>query len=168
MTETRGSHGAPSTHRLRPEDPTTPPTPPPTRYGRKAPGAGRLVLVVDDEPFVRRVVSRLLTRIGYRTVLASSGSEALSRLGDPDDPVDLLVADATMPEMGGGDLLRRARRLRPDVKALFMRGRGPEGEEDGVPVLAKPFGSIQLYEAVEALLERGGSDDPPLTTAAGD
>lgn len=136
----------------------------------QAPGAKPVVLVVDEEPFVRRVVSRLLGRVGYRTLQAETGREALSLLQDPDRRVDVLVADTGMSGTDATELLREARSREPETKALFMCSRAAGGHADDLPrpVLTKPFGSTRLYEAVEGLLEGSGPQEPPPTTAAGD
>ncbi len=133
-------------------------------FGAPRPGLGRRpgilpaaarVLVVDDEPFVVRVVERLLLRAGYRTASALDAPAALDLVRQAEDPFDLLVADLSLSGGGGAGLLRRVRALHPGLPVLFMRGRMVEAPspEPAAPVLTKPFGSRQLYATVAGLLE---------------
>jgi CheY-like chemotaxis protein len=59
--------------------------------------------------------------MGYRVLQAPSGRDALERLGS-DEKIDLLLTDVIMPGMGGGDLVREALPLRPDLKVIYMSG----------------------------------------------
>lgn len=142
-----------------------PPDPRPGGFGhRRAPDPGRPpgILVVDDEPFVVRVVERLLFRAGYRTASALEAAEALELVRSSDEPFALLVADLSLPGAGGAGLLEEARALQPGLRGLFMRSRIVDaGSMDpAVPVLTKPFGSRQLYSTVADLLGRGASAAP--------
>jgi class 3 adenylate cyclase len=68
--------------------------------------SGARILVVDDTPFNRRLLVRLLEGIGHRTAEAGDGREALDRLRDPvADPIDLVLLDIVMPEMDGHETL---------------------------------------------------------------
>src|SRR5688500_9880370 len=78
------------------------------------------VLAVDDDLALLGVLSRVLTRAGYRCIMASSGAEALCRLGDA--PVDVLITDLAMPGMGGLEFMHRARARDPDLPILIMTG----------------------------------------------
>jgi PAS domain S-box-containing protein len=105
-----------------------------------APGGAR-ILVVDDDPEVRELVMTCLQSFGYAAVAAPDGRSALEVIAR--EPPDLLLVDFAMPEMNGAELLRRARRDRPDLKALFMTGYAQvapgEGAIEGVGVMRKPF-----------------------------
>ena len=68
------------------------------------------VLVVDDDAFSLRFVSRILQKIGISQILeAGNGEEALELMGNPDNLVDLVISDIEMPEMDGYELVRRIR-----------------------------------------------------------
>lgn len=115
------------------------------------------ILVVDGEPFVRRVVSRLLSRQGFRTCTAADGEETLARLAEEDGKdIGLLVLDLHLPGAESEKLLERARELRPGLAALFMQSR-MDGvtapRPGGIPVLVKPFGSESLMVEVFAALD---------------
>ena len=63
-----------------------------------------------------------LERLGYRVVAASTGEEAVRLIDRLGDEIDLLLSDVVMPGMSGPDLYDRARRTRPDLRAIFMSG----------------------------------------------
>jgi two-component system, cell cycle sensor histidine kinase and response regulator CckA len=117
---------------------------------------GRTVLVAEDEDSVRKLAVRVLEREGYEVLQAGDGAEAL-RLADAfPDRIDLLVSDIVMPEMGGRELARRLRILRPETSILLMSGYDEEmvmGRVDGDDFLPKPFSPNALAERVAALLE---------------
>jgi hypothetical protein len=79
------------------------------------------ILVVEDEDDVRDMAVEVLEMMGYRVLQAPSGRDALERLGT-DETIDLLLTDVIMPGMGGGDLVREALPLRPDLKVIYMSG----------------------------------------------
>ena len=68
------------------------------------------VMVVDDEEFARKHVTRILNRIGAgEVVTAGNGVEALERMGEPERDIDPIICDVEMPEMDGYELVRRIR-----------------------------------------------------------
>jgi two-component system cell cycle sensor histidine kinase/response regulator CckA len=111
------------------------------------------ILVVDDEPFVRRVVARLIQRGGWTPATADGGPEALGLLRD--ETIHLLLTDVRMPGMDGPTLVREARRLQPSLPVLYMTGHAGDGVDPTLlqdPVLEKPFASGRLYQALEEIL----------------
>ena len=109
------------------------------------------VLLVEDEPTVRSVAERALTRHGYKVMTAENGEEALDILGRG-EPIDLLISDVVMPGMDGPTVVREARKSRPDLKILFMSGYAEEQlrksiDIENVNFLPKPFSVIELAEA---------------------
>jgi signal transduction histidine kinase/CheY-like chemotaxis protein len=113
------------------------------------------ILVVDDDPDVRWIISEDLREIGYLVTEADSGSAALAIL-ERDDPCDLMIADLVMNGLTGVDTVRLARRTRPDLKVLFCSGYADmsrfEEEIIGETLLKKPFGPDTLAEAVHSAL----------------
>lgn len=127
----------------------------PSSDGRPG-GAGPSILVVDDEPFVRRVVVRFLERGGYRARAADGGEEALRILRDAGEPIDLLLTDVEMPGVDGPDLVRRAREGNPHLRILFMAGaRSPRDLTRIHPLLEKPFSTGELYRSLASVLGEG-------------
>ena len=109
------------------------------------------VLLVEDEPMVRAVAERALTRHGYTVVTANNGEEALDVL-DRGEEIALLISDVVMPAMDGPTMVREARKTRPDLPILFMSGYAEEQlrksiDIDNVAFLPKPFSVQELAEA---------------------
>jgi len=131
----------------------------------REPGHGETILVVEDEASLRELTSRILARSGYQVCVVASGSEAVRRASDPDQPIDLLLTDVIMPEMLGNEVAARVGELRPGVPALFMSGYAqPILDTHGIPsphydILEKPFTEAALLTRVRRALTRSVS--PP-------
>ena len=111
------------------------------------------VLLVEDEPMVRAVAERALTRHGYQVITADNGEDALEVLAR-NEPVDLLISDVVMPGMDGPTMVELARKTRPELKILFMSGYAEEQlrnslDVDNVSFLPKPFSVQELAEAAK-------------------
>ena len=109
------------------------------------------VLLVEDEPMVRSVAERALTRHGYQVITADNGEEALDVLARG-EPIDLLISDVVMPGMDGPTMVREARKTRPELKILFISGYAEEQlrksiDIENVNFLPKPFSVTELAEA---------------------
>jgi len=125
-------------------------------------GGTETVLVVDDEAGIRSVVRATLEGYGYAVVEAADGEDAVRRFAERKDAVDLVLLDVVMPKRGGRWAFDEIRKLRPDMKVVFMSGYGPEHlEKKGVDpkrrsMIRKPFTAARLAEIVrEKLDERG-------------
>jgi PAS domain S-box-containing protein len=122
-------------------------------------GLGERLLVVEDDPSLRRLMEEILTDAGYRVMAASDGNAALAFVATVPDAIHLLVTDVVMPEMNGRQLAEHVTALRPEVKTLFISGYtddilGHHGVlTPGVRLLNKPFTRIQLLQAVRTALE---------------
>src|SRR4029078_3860486 len=79
------------------------------------------VLLVENEPMVRTVAERALTRHGYKVLTANNGEEALEALTRA-EKVALLISDVVMPLRDGPTMVREARKEYPDLPILFMSG----------------------------------------------
>ena len=108
------------------------------------------LLVVDDDSAVRATTARLLEAMGHSVDSVSHGTTALAALAA--ERFDLMIVDFAMPGMNGAELLHKARQVRPDLRALVISGFSDTEAlaASGVdaPILAKPFSSDQLLEAV--------------------
>jgi two-component system cell cycle sensor histidine kinase/response regulator CckA len=109
------------------------------------------VLLVEDEPMVRGVAERALTRHGYTVITADNGEDALEIIAR-NEPIDLLISDVVMPGMDGPTMVRKARESRPELKILFMSGYAEEQlrksiDIENVAFLPKPFSVTELAEA---------------------
>lgn len=136
----------------------------PARGARAVRGGRETILVVEDEPGVRRLVSDILQRAGHVVRTAADGVEALAlldaeRVGPPErseSPVALVVSDVVMPEMGGIELCAALRERRPGLPVLLMSGYPASqagAPEADVPFLTKPFTPADLLAEVRALLD---------------
>ena len=117
------------------------------------------VLVVEDEPSVRMLLDRVIRKLGYNTLVAASGEEALALVAGHNGPLDALVSDVQMPGIQGPDLARRLRAERPALAIVLVSGfigdhvMGEAGGLPGVGLLAKPFDAPALGAAVRAALD---------------
>ena len=119
------------------------------------------VLLVEDEPEVRKVIRMQLTALGHPVIEAGDGIEALSLLENVAD-IAILVSDTVMPGgICGPELAARARALRPGLPVLLITGYASESfsaaAEADIPVLRKPFDQPALAKALAELLETSPS-----------
>jgi two-component system, cell cycle sensor histidine kinase and response regulator CckA len=120
--------------------------------------AGETLLLVEDEDSVRVMAARVLRQRGYTVLEAANGGEALAMLKRYDGPLDLLVTDIMMPEIGGLELAERLTGLREGVRVLFVSG---YSELDPAltraaataTLLNKPFRAGELLSAVRRILD---------------
>jgi signal transduction histidine kinase len=80
------------------------------------------VLLVEDDPGIRKLILRILGKAGYEVREASNGNEALALVQENRDSFHLLITDIVMPLMGGRELANRVSQLFPEIKILFMSG----------------------------------------------
>ena len=127
------------------------------------------VLIVDDEPQIRRVLLTTLSSHGYTVIEARSGEEALEQLRT--DRADLVLLDVNLPEMSGLDTCREIRRTM-DVPIIMLTVRNSErdkvqaldaGADDYV---VKPFGADELMARIRAALRRAAPSEslPPFAS----
>jgi DNA-binding NtrC family response regulator len=120
----------------------------------------RTVLVVDDEPEVRKLVAAMLTRNGYRVLSADTGENAI-RLFKSNPDTALLLTDVVAPGMSGPMIADEIALLKPGIKVLFMSGYDSTQVvqryvvEKGYSLLVKPFTMEQLERKVRAVLAGG-------------
>jgi DNA-binding NtrC family response regulator len=119
---------------------------------------GEVVLLVDDEDSIRRLVRIILESRGYVVLDACNGLEGLAVCRAHTGPIHLLLSDLTMPKLGGRDLAVGALQLRPALKVLFMSGCSEDVVPDrlveaGVAFLQKPFTAQALEQKVRDTLD---------------
>jgi CheY-like chemotaxis protein len=148
---------------------TTPPTTPrlhPSAWPAHLVGPGidqtramYIVLVVDDDPVVRRAVARFVASAGYQVIESSNPEQGLAAAERY--PVDLMITDLAMPSMSGYELARRVAEVRPGVRVIYMSGFGLDelvvergGHTLGTdPIfLQKPFAVDALMPSVVSML----------------
>lgn len=118
-----------------------------------------LILVVDDEPMVRKMVQAMLTHIGWEVLTASDGSEALKVFQEKQADIQSILLDLTMPGMDGWETLKALRHIRPNVAVILASGydeaRVMSGEHTEQPqcFLHKPYRIADLKAALSKAIE---------------
>lgn len=122
-------------------------------------GAGESILVVEDDPALRTLLTRMLEALGFEGHAAPNGNEALARLEAGEVNPVLLITDVVLPGMGGSELAERAQQLRPGLKVVYTSGytdaailhRGVL--KASTPFLQKPFTRNDLATKLREALE---------------
>jgi CheY-like chemotaxis protein len=129
------------------------------------------VLVVDDEPVTRDVVSRFLRMDGHEVVAVTNGADALAAFHE--NPFSLIVTDQGMPGMSGLQLAATVKEMRPDVPIILLTGFGHPGQQSGETpdvvdvVISKPVPQRTLRKAIaQAVRVCGEKSETQLTMAA--
>ena len=121
--------------------------------------AGETVLIVDDEPTVRKLVTDILEDLGYAAIEAGDSATGLKVL-QSDVRIDLLVTDVGLPGgMNGRQMADAARSHRPDLKILFITGYAENAVlgngtlPPGMAVLTKPFAMDTMAARMRSMIE---------------
>jgi signal transduction histidine kinase/ActR/RegA family two-component response regulator len=132
-------------------------SPPPT-HTPALPFRTATILVAEDEPTLRSVIRRSLSRLGHTVLVAEDGARALQVAASHTQTIDLLVTDVVMPNLNGAELARRLSSQRPGIAVLFISGYSwgeslPASDlTEGVAYLQKPFDTRALEACVAELL----------------
>ena len=124
-----------------------------------SPRGSETILLVEDAQSVRIVIRGYLESGGYFVLAPETLGQALELAQKHQGPIQLLLTDVVMPGMGGAELARQIKSVRPDIKVLYMSGYAPraagrdEGLEEGAPFLQKPFASEDLLRSVRRVLD---------------
>jgi two-component system cell cycle sensor histidine kinase/response regulator CckA len=117
---------------------------------------------MDDEPEIRKLVTAMLTKSGYRVFSADTGENAVRMFKQHPD-TELLLTDVVAPGMSGPQLADEIAALNPDIKVLFMSGYDSTQVvqryvvERGYSLLVKPFTMEQLERKIESMLSKEAS-----------
>jgi two-component system, cell cycle sensor histidine kinase and response regulator CckA len=121
-------------------------------------GSGETILVVEDDETVCRMTARVLSRLGYQVLTASSGERAIQSCQEYPEEIHLLLTDVVLPRMSGLLLAKRLRALRPGLAVLYTSGYSPKAMvhhgvlEPGMCFVGKPFGMEDLKRSVRQAL----------------
>jgi CheY-like chemotaxis protein len=126
-----------------------------------APASGETILIVDDDPAVRMLITEALGDVGYTMIEVTDGAAGLKVLRS-DVRIDLLVTDVGLPGgLNGRQMADAARLGRPDLKVLFITGYaesaaiGKDELEPGMHLMTKPFTMAALAGRVRAVIAGG-------------
>jgi CheY-like chemotaxis protein len=134
-----------------------------TLPGQAPPRGCENILVVEDEPVLRRTVGQILQMLGYKVFCVENGLEALEFYWDQSEEIDLILSDIAMPEMGGLELRKELDEEGASVPVLLTSGlcitqlQLLEGWDSSRPFLEKPWDLETLAQLVRRLLDQAPS-----------
>ncbi|MGQ0735831.1 MAG: response regulator [Acidobacteriota bacterium] len=121
------------------------------------------ILVIEDEPAVRRLIRLVLERGGYTVIETGRGEDALARSNAHPGEIALIITDVMIPGMSAAELVTQLRQQRPGIKALFISGY-PDDDVvrrgllvSAVAWMQKPFGPAALNQKVREVLDSAGN-----------
>jgi len=126
---------------------------------REMPRGTETILVVEDEPSVRRVTVKTLEGLGYTTLQAPHGGEALRIYQEKGSAIDMILTDVMMPHMGATELVERIRQINPECKILYTSGFIEQDEferdfkDQKERLLLKPYTCESLTNTVRIVLD---------------
>jgi two-component system cell cycle sensor histidine kinase/response regulator CckA len=136
----------------------------PQALGHRLEGAGKTILVAEDDITLRALVRDALERVGFQVVEAANGDQALEFCAQNKGALDLVLADVVMPGTGGSAVAAFLAETSPEVPVILMSGYTTNGivrqevVDGGHPFLEKPFTREQLLETLaRALNDREGT-----------
>lgn len=125
----------------------------------------RTILLVEDHPMILRVTRRMLDRLGYGVLVASTGRQALD-LCDTEAAIDCVILDLGLPDMSGDEVLAELRHRREDAQVIVSSGSSPGASGDAGPgprpdgYLDKPYTLADLRTALAGLTRRPPPESP--------
>jgi len=128
------------------------------------PGSRETILLAEDDRFVRMLTKHILIKYGYLVIEASDGDDALEKFRNNIESVQLLLLDVIMPKKTGKQIYDEARKIRPDIKVLFMSGHTYDvitkqgAFSEGLPLISKPLTPGELLVKIREVL-KGPSPD---------
>jgi two-component system, cell cycle sensor histidine kinase and response regulator CckA len=128
------------------------------------------ILVAEDHEGIRELAQEVLSSLGYKTILAADGTEALHKFMHNLQKIDLVLVDVVMPGLGGLEVYERMRTIRPDLPVVFTTGHTAESAclnpfiEAGAAFLQKPYAPHTLGQVVRTALDRSRRSRPKTTT----
>jgi len=118
------------------------------------------ILLVDDEPMLRNVASRMIKSQGFTVVTCDDGLEALDYLDSNDHSIDLVILDLVMPGLSGAETFHHIKKRHPNLNVLISSGYSIEGEaqeliEQGARgFIQKPFGAEELFQKIHEIVSK--------------
>ncbi len=115
------------------------------------------ILLVDDEPAIRRIGVRVLQRAGFKCIEAADGQDGFKLWQEQRDAIALVITDVMMPRQSGWELVLAVRGTGSKVPFVVTSGYDasevvPPGTDEGVMVVGKPWEAAQLVAAVKQMI----------------
>ncbi len=129
-----------------------------------------IILLVDDEVIVRESGSELLELMGYPTLIAEDGKQAIDVFREHIDEISVVIIDLTMPRMGGVAAFRELRRMKPGIKGILSTGSVDDelrelcDSEGFIGFIRKPYGVDTLRAKLDSALLAGTPGSSPSTS----
>ena len=127
------------------------------RAGARATGS-ETILLVEDDPSIRRMTKKLLEQYGYSVLVAENGEDALLRFHDRRETIDLLITDVIMPKMNGRQLYESICAFKPELPIIFMSGYSADimtekgFAQESINYLSKPLRPDVLFSKIREVL----------------
>ncbi len=118
-----------------------------------------MILLAEDEEEVRNLAKSLLEEAGYKVIAAVNGYDTINKFMENKDNINLLLLDVIMPTKNGREAYEEIRKIRPDIKALFMSGYSESVIhqntiiKEGLHFISKPFSQTTLLKKVREILD---------------
>ncbi len=129
------------------------------------------ILIVDDEADMLWFISKMYQPLGYETLTAGSGMEALKIVEECGEKIDLIILDLKMPGMGGIEVLKTIRKHHPKLPVIILtalRDKEQECEALGIEAfIKKPYSMKELNARIEAVIERKSDEKGPAEVEPG-
>ena len=122
-------------------------------------GGKETVLIAEDNIDVRNYTKTVLEEFGYKVIEAVNGEDAINRFMENKDRIDFLLLDVIMPKKNGKEVYESIKKVRPDIKALFMSGYAEDIIhrkgilEEGLNFVLKPISPQELLKRIREILE---------------
>lgn len=113
-----------------------------------APQTGQTILIVEDEEYLRTLLSESLGAKGYKTLEAGNGVEGLHLFMQQQEKIDMVITDMMMPMMDGSSLIHEIRQINPKVPVILMSGNTHDNLPINTKMMSKPFKAHQLIREV--------------------
>ncbi len=118
-------------------------------------------MIADDEPLIRSMVAAMLEDVGYTVIAAADGREAVNVYRENKDEIDLVILDATMPNLSGRDAQIELQKINPGIKSILSSGydlESAEGYQDigVVAFVPKPYKREVLLKTVMEAMNAAG------------
>jgi PAS domain S-box-containing protein len=131
-----------------------------------ASGGNQTILIADDDMQVRDIIRITLGNSGYKVIEAEDGEMAVQQFAKYRDEIDLLILDIVMPKKNGKDAYDEIRKIRQDIKALFISGYTADvidlkvGMGEELNIVSKPVSPRELLLKIKETLDNPGKDHP--------